>query len=56
MRFTITPGELEFAERIPAQFKLYLVSEIDSDILKYQEQDKVSSNFICRLYMDPLWA
>ena len=37
MRFIITPDELEFAERIPAQFKLYLVSEIDSDILKYQE-------------------
>ena len=37
MRFTITPGELEYAERIPAQFKLYLVSEIDSAILKYQE-------------------
>ena len=37
MRFIIPPGELEYAERISAQFKLYLVSEIDSAILKYQE-------------------
>jgi Domain of unknown function (DUF3883) len=35
--FIITPGELEFAKQNPDQFKLYLVSEIDSDQPKYQE-------------------
>lgn len=35
--FIITPGELEFAKQNPDQFKLYLVSEIDSDKPKYQE-------------------
>lgn len=35
--FIITPGELEFAEQNSDQFKLYIVSEIDSDKPKYQE-------------------
>lgn len=35
--FIITPGELEFAKQKPDQFKLYLVSEIDSDKPKFQE-------------------
>ncbi|RBP01220.1 protein NO VEIN domain-containing protein [Rossellomorea aquimaris] len=35
--FVITPGELEFAKQNPDQFKMYLVSEIDSDKPKYQE-------------------
>jgi len=35
--FIITPGELEFAVQNSDQFKLYLVSEIDSDKPNYQE-------------------
>lgn len=35
--FMITPGELRFAKQNPNQFKLYLVSEINSDTPKYQE-------------------
>jgi hypothetical protein len=35
--FIITPGELEFAVKNSDQFKLYLVSEIDSDKPKYKE-------------------
>jgi len=35
--FIITPGELAFAKEHPDQFKLYLVSEIDSEKPKYVE-------------------
>lgn len=38
--FFITPGELAFAKQHPDQYKLYLVSEIDTGQPKYEELPK----------------